>query len=147
MAKLLQTYTLGDLTVTFEPRRCIHNAACIRALPAVFDSTARPWVRLERATASEVVAAVHACPTGALRAVVGGERDEIDPEPVSVRASRHGPLVVRGGVRIVTEDGEEMVTDRRVALCRCGHSRRMPLCDNSHREAGFRDPPSKPESS
>jgi uncharacterized Fe-S cluster protein YjdI/CDGSH-type Zn-finger protein len=146
VARVIQTYTDGDLTVTFEPRRCIHAAACIRALPDVFDSTARPWIRLERAAADAVIAAVHACPTGALRAAVRGEPVEIEAEPVSIHASRHGPLVLRGNVRVMTEDGTELVTDKRVALCRCGNSTRMPLCDNSHRAAGFRDPARSPTS-
>ena len=140
MAKTLQTYQNGDLTVTFEPRRCIHAAACIRALPAVFDATVRPWLRLEAAAADDVTAAVHRCPTGALRAYVRDTLVEIAPEPVTVRASRHGPLYVRGEVQVVMEDGTELIRDRRVALCRCGRSARMPLCDNSHRDAGFRDP-------
>ena len=146
MPRVIQTYTDGDLTVTFEPRRCIHAAACIRALPEVFDSAARPWIRLERAAADAVIAAVHACPTGALRAVLRGEPVEIEPDPVSINALRHGPLVLRGNVRVMTEDGTELVTDRRVALCRCGNSKRMPLCDNSHRAAGFRDPAQAPSS-
>jgi uncharacterized Fe-S cluster protein YjdI/CDGSH-type Zn-finger protein len=140
VARVIQTYTDGDLTVTFEPRRCIHAAACIRALPEVFDSTARPWIRLERAPMDAVIAAVHACPTGALRAVLHGAPVEIDADPVTINASRHGPLVLRGTVRVIAEDGTELVTDKRVALCRCGNSARMPLCDNSHRAVGFRDP-------
>jgi uncharacterized Fe-S cluster protein YjdI len=140
VARLLQTYQDGELTVTFEPRRCIHAAACIRALPEVFDSTARPWIRLERGASAPILAAVLACPTGALRAYDGGSPIELDAEPVSVRASRHGPLVVRGDVRVVLEDGTELLRDTRVALCRCGHSARLPFCDNSHRTAGFRDP-------
>jgi uncharacterized Fe-S cluster protein YjdI len=140
VARLLQTYQDGELTVTFEPRRCIHAAACIRALPEVFDSTARPWIRLERGEAGPILAAVLACPTGALRAYDAGAMVEVDPEPVSLQATRHGPLVVRGDVRVVLEDGTELVRDTRVALCRCGHSARLPFCDNSHRAARFRDP-------
>ncbi len=140
MTKRVQSYELGELTVTFDPNRCIHSAACIRAQPDVFDSAARPWIRLERAATGDIVEAVHRCPTGALRAIVRGAAEEIPPDPVTVRASRNGPLIVRGEVRVVTERGEVITQDRRVALCRCGQSRSMPFCDNSHRTAGFRDP-------
>jgi uncharacterized Fe-S cluster protein YjdI len=128
------------LTVTFDARRCIHAAECVRRLPEVFDPAARPWVRPERAVAEQVIEAVHRCPTGALRVVLDGAPVEIAVEGLQVKASRHGPLTVRGDVRLVTEDGTEIARDTRVALCRCGQSRRQPLCDGSHRAAGFRDP-------
>ncbi len=140
MAKRLQTYTHDDLTVTFDPNRCIHAAACIRAEPDVFNSAERPWIRPERRPAADVIAAVHRCPTGALRVLMADERVDIEPSPVTVRAMRNGPLVVRGEIRIVTDDGEVLLQDTRVALCRCGQSQTKPFCDNSHRAAGFRDP-------
>lgn len=140
MSTRLQTYRDGDLTVTFDPTRCIHAAACIRAQPDVFDSAARPWIRLERAAHGDIMRAVQGCPTGALRAMERDQRVDVEPAPVTVRASRNGPLMVRGEVRVITEDGTEIVQDLRLSLCRCGQSKQMPLCDNSHRAAGFRDP-------
>jgi CDGSH-type Zn-finger protein len=39
-------------------------------------------------------------------------------------------------VRIVTEDGDEVESDRFVvAICRCRRSERYPLCDTSHRRS------------
>lgn len=140
MAKRLQTYRSGALAVTFDPTRCIHAAACIRALPAVFDSKARPWVRPEAATRDEIVNAVHRCPSGALRVLELDQRIEAEREPVSVQVTRNGPLIVRGEVRVLADDGTELVRDTQIALCRCGQSEQKPFCDNSHRRVGFRDP-------
>lgn len=45
-----------------------------------------------------------------------------------------GPLLVRGDVAIVDEQGEPVERRRRtVALCRCGRSRLAPYCDGSHK--------------
>lgn len=140
MGKLLQMYEHEHVSVTFDVRRCIHAAECVRRLPSVFDPGARPWVRPERADADAIVDAVLHCPSGALRVALQGEPVEIDAEPVTVRVARHGPLLVRGEVQLVATDGTTTLLDRRVALCRCGQSRRKPLCDGSHREASFRDP-------
>ncbi len=140
MGKLLQVYEHESIAVTFDARRCYHAAECIRHLPAVFDSSARPWVRPERADADAIIAAVHRCPSGALRVTRDGEPVEISDETLTVKASRNGPLVVRGPVRLVRDDGTELVEGRRVSLCRCGESRRKPLCDGTHRTCGFRDP-------
>ena len=64
----LQRYTDGDLTVTFDPRVCIHSGNCVRGLFAVFDVSRRPWVNLNGADADRIVAQVKACPSGALQA-------------------------------------------------------------------------------
>jgi hypothetical protein len=39
-----------------------------------------------------------------------------------------------------TRDGETVVEDTRIALCRCGASKNKPYCDNSHKTTGFGDP-------
>jgi CDGSH-type Zn-finger protein len=57
----------------------------------------------------------------------------------SVTAYREGPFLIRGPVRIVDEDGEELCLRREtIALCRCGRSRTKPLCDGSHAAAPSR---------
>ena len=54
----------------------------------------------------------------------------------SITAYREGPYLVRGPVRLVDEDGEELEVCRAVvALCRCGRSRSKPLCDGTHAAA------------
>jgi CDGSH-type Zn-finger protein len=60
---------------------------------------------------------------------------------VVITPYRDGPLLVRGPVRIQDQEGREIVVERNVvALCRCGKSRTRPLCDGTHRPAGFRAP-------
>jgi uncharacterized Fe-S cluster protein YjdI len=63
----VQKYTEGGLTVTFDPRVCIHSGACVRGLHQVFDVGKRPWVNLKGAPAERVTAQVEACPSGALQ--------------------------------------------------------------------------------
>ena len=54
------------------------------------------------------------------------------------RAYPDGPFLVRGPVTIVDGDGRSIDVRRAVvALCRCGRSRRQPLCDGTHTAAGF----------
>jgi uncharacterized Fe-S cluster protein YjdI len=140
MSKQLQVYEHGGLTVTFNARRCIHAAECVRHLPDVFDPGARPWVRPERAAADAIVDAVLRCPTGALQVTRDGVPIDIPDETLSVNVARNGPLMVRGPARVVGGDGDVIAEGRRLSLCRCGESRRKPLCDGTHRTCGFRDP-------
>jgi CDGSH-type Zn-finger protein len=61
-------------------------------------------------------------------------------EPIVIRCRVNGPYVIQGPVKIIDHLGNEFVlpTDKTaVALCRCGHSKRRPFCDGSHRECGF----------
>jgi CDGSH-type Zn-finger protein len=62
-------------------------------------------------------------------------------EPVTITPYRDGPLVVRGAFRLVDQDGREIDVHRStIALCRCGKSKLRPLCDGTHKLAGFRAP-------
>jgi uncharacterized Fe-S cluster protein YjdI/CDGSH-type Zn-finger protein len=135
----IQHYATDEIEVTFDPSRCIHYAACIRRLPAVFEAAARPWIRPEAAPPEEIAEAVRACPTGALhyRLLRGGAAEQA--EEARVRVLRDGPVVISGDVVVALEDGTEVVHDTRVALCRCGKSGNMPFCDNTHRAIGWRD--------
>jgi len=149
MSGRLQVYETPELRVTFDPGRCIHSAECVRALPSVFDPRQRQWVRLENASADAVAAAVNRCPTGALQATRPAaavpdpaDSDPAAPDPgtqaaVVIRLADHGPLLVRGRVRIVDAAGELVAEEDRVALCRCGRSGNAPFCDGSHARAGF----------
>ena len=43
-----------------------------------------------------------------------------------------GPIWVRGGIPIISADGETYEVRNRVTLCRCGKSNNKPFCDGSH---------------
>ena len=68
-----------------------------------------------------------------------------DPEP-TITPYRDGPLVIRGGFRIVDQDGNDIAPGREtVALCRCGKSRTRPFCDGTHSLVRFRAPSAREE--
>jgi CDGSH-type Zn-finger protein/uncharacterized Fe-S cluster protein YjdI len=62
-----------------------------------------------------------------------------DGAPVRFTPYPNGPLAFRGPLTISGRGGARVTLDRG-KLCRCGHSRNRPLCDGSHREAGFSAP-------
>lgn len=130
----------GDgIVVTYELQRCIHAAECVKGLPEVFDPGRRPWIDATRSGADSVARAVERCPTGALtyRRTDGG-REEATPAEARIETVPDGPVHVRGRVKIESPDGSVCWTGNRAALCRCGHSRNKPFCDNTHEDVGFR---------
>ena len=129
-------YSTNEIVVEWQPRLCFHSHNCIRALPKVFDAERRPWIDLDQASAAEVEAAIAQCPSGALRASRPGV-PETRPEPLEVKASAGGPLLIRGGVRVLDAEGNLLYEGDRAALCRCGGSANKPFCDGTHRTNGF----------
>jgi uncharacterized Fe-S cluster protein YjdI len=127
-------YDRDELAVLWDATLCTHVAACIKALPAVFDPGRRPWVAVDAASADAIAEAIQQCPTGALRYEAKGDfPPEPRPSPATVDIRPTGPLLVRGDVT-VTRPPRQVITDSpRVALCRCGRTGNAPFCDNSHR--------------
>jgi CDGSH-type Zn-finger protein len=86
------------------------------------------------------------CPAG--RLVVRDKKTgkDIEPElPPSIGVVEDpalacsGPLWVRGGVPIQSEDGTPYETRNRVTLCRCGASDNKPFCNGAHASMKFND--------
>ncbi|MGW4164608.1 (4Fe-4S)-binding protein [Streptomyces sp. NPDC004788] len=135
----LKEYDGEGITVTFEPRRCLHAAECVRGLPGVFDLEQRPWVRPDQADPASVAEVVRRCPSGALQyrpAEVSAEPDETGDVPTTVRRMPDGRLVMRGDLLVQAggEAGERHET--RAVLCGCGSSGNQPYCDHSGPCAG-----------
>jgi uncharacterized Fe-S cluster protein YjdI len=59
---------VGDaVTISFDGDVCEHSGNCVRGLAAVFDTTKKPWINADGASAEDVIAQVARCPSGALR--------------------------------------------------------------------------------
>lgn len=119
------------ISVSFETRRCLHAAECVRGLPEVFDTAARPWVRPDGAAAEQVAEIVRRCPSGALqyRTADGDGSSEAPDRPTTVVHSPAGQLVVRGDLRVESAEGTRAET--RAVLCGCAASDLQPYCDHS----------------
>jgi CDGSH-type Zn-finger protein/uncharacterized Fe-S cluster protein YjdI len=136
----LHRYEGRALAVTYDAKRCIHAAECVRGLPEVFDPGAKPWIQPGEVDAETLARVVYRCPTGALTL----ERDDGVREPVAATNTAtltpDGPIYLRGELTLLAGDGSVTLTGTRIALCRCGASQNKPLCDGSHRNVGFRHP-------
>ena len=136
----LHQYKGKNITVVYEPQRCIHAKECVRGLPSVFDPDAKPWVNPENSDAKTIAAVVQRCPTGALHYHAEDTHlaERADPSN-TVTTTPDGPLFVRGNLNLVSENGDVLLADTRLALCRCGASKNKPFCDNSHFTVAFDD--------
>jgi uncharacterized Fe-S cluster protein YjdI len=142
-------YATDAIVVHWDSDKCMHSENCTRGLPVVFDTSRKPWIAVDAASADEVAAAVDRCPSGALTytRLDGVEPGRAGHRPVTeddvravVTVRTSGPYVIEGPVRVETSDGEALGLERRVFLCRCGHSATKPFCDGTHKRfRGFDD--------
>lgn len=140
MAK--RTYDDGTIRVFWDSDYCIHTGNCLRLGDGVFDTRRRPWVDLDEADTATVVAAIEACPSGALRYErLDGGPQEVPDSPTTVVPWPNGPLMVRGEMVVRDRTGATFTATPRASLCRCGASANQPFCDLSHRSIGFTDTP------
>ena len=56
-----------DITVTFEPCKCIHAEKCAIELSQVFRTSVIPWIHLEGTTTKRIIEQIHRCPSSALK--------------------------------------------------------------------------------
>jgi uncharacterized Fe-S cluster protein YjdI/CDGSH-type Zn-finger protein len=132
----IRHYANDTIDVSFDAKRCIHAAECVRSLPAVFDTARRPWILPGGADPDAIAAVIAKCPSGALHFTRrDGGAAETPTEPTTIVPIPDGPLQVRGPVRLLSAEGGVIVEDTRLTLCRCGRSANKPFCDNSHRHA------------
>lgn len=133
----MKEYTNDEITVFWDPKKCIHSAECLKSQPGVFDVHKSPWINMDAATSEEIMAAIDRCPSGALSYKRNEElerstgRDE--SPPAEIKVVKDGPLLVRGRCDLIGEEGETISEEGPFALCRCGRSNRKPFCDGSHR--------------
>jgi uncharacterized Fe-S cluster protein YjdI len=66
MKDVIKKYTNGEVTVIWQPSKCIHSTICFNGLPQVFDPNKRPWVNIQGSMTDKIVAQVKECPSGAL---------------------------------------------------------------------------------
>ncbi len=85
------------------------------------------------------------CPSG--RLVAWDKRTNVALEPhfepsigliEDPKLGVSGPIWVRGGIPVVSANGEPYEVRNRQTLCRCGASSNKPFCDGSHASVGFR---------
>jgi uncharacterized Fe-S cluster protein YjdI len=138
----MREYSTDEITVFWEPSKCIHARECVKGLPQVFDGSKKPWVNINGASAEEIMDVIDRCPSGALsykRMQPGsGQTEPVHSGPVTrIKVLDKGPLLVEGNCVLVNKGGKEEFKSGPFALCRCGRSRNKPYCDGSHKDVEF----------
>jgi CDGSH-type Zn-finger protein len=137
----------GEAVTLFDDRSlCTHAGFCTNLRTTV-------WALADDSDSDEsyeeFVRMVHQCPSGRLaferKDAPGADVEAVfEPSP-SIGVEPDASYWLRGGVPVVSEDGEPYEVRNRQTLCRCGFSRNKPFCDGTHKNKGFSDPALPPE--
>lgn len=134
----IKNYTNGEITIKWDAAKCIHSAVCIRGLPTVFNSKARPWINMDGANTDQIRAQVLHCPSGAISIVENENKlNMTNNNEVQVTVLENGPLMISGTIQVKDKDGSECTKEEKSFLCRCGASNNKPYCDGQHKKIGF----------
>ncbi len=132
------------------PTHVLSDAENLCAFARFCDPEGKIWSLIERTDDPRVRAlvvreAAH-CPSGRLVLREKATGQTVEPTlPPSIGVVEDptlgcsGPLWVRGGVRVESENGTPYELRNRLTLCRCGSSTNMPFCNGSHASVQFQD--------
>ncbi|MES2590113.1 MAG: (4Fe-4S)-binding protein [Bacteroidota bacterium] len=59
-------YPKEDITIIWNPEKCIHCGFCAKGLSSVFKPREKPWIQTENDTTENIRQQVLKCPSGAL---------------------------------------------------------------------------------
>lgn len=113
------------------------------------DANERVWNEVSAGTTESnelVVEISHHCPGGRLLAIsreTGLPVEEVlEPQLNLVedpKTGSSGPIMVIGGIPVISSDGNTYEVRNRQALCRCGQSQNKPFCDGTHASVRYQD--------
>lgn len=138
--KNITKYPGKDIDVTWDGRLCIHIGECGKSEGDLFVGGRDPWCQPDLTSVENTIDVVERCPSGALAYTCKDSHQiETATDENTVHMVYNGPLYLKGELNIDGTSDDMPGVKFRAALCRCGHSRNKPFCDNSHLKAGFED--------
>ncbi len=132
-------YSNGEVTITWEPEKCIHAANCVNGLPGVFQPDQKPWINPKGANTEAIVTQIKKCPSSALGYYFDKQTGlkESSQSPQLVEVIQNGPLMISGNIQVKLPNGKFEDHFKLTAFCRCGSSSNKPFCDGTHKKISF----------
>jgi CDGSH-type Zn-finger protein len=134
-----KTYEGTNVVVRDDRSICEHAGFCGNRLTNVWEMVGGAGTD-DSVVRSQMMSMIEHCPSGALTYRMTSDGQDVEQElPVEIGVTDDGPYFVTGGVSVARSDGQAFESRNRMTLCRCGASKNKPLCDGSHKDAGFVD--------
>ena len=137
--KELEYYRGREITIVFDRYLCMGAGSC-GELEAVFGTHDAPKYEPDAAPVEDIVATIKKCPSGALSYIIGDEHFRNYFDETKLVVEKDGPLNCQGEITVIDDQDSDFLLPKadHFTLCRCGRSKKKPLCDGSHEEKGFK---------
>lgn len=127
------------VTISYTPVLCTHAAECQARAASVFNPREQPWVEPNNGSLTDILDAMAACPSGALRVSIGDlPAQHLTTGEISIRIEKDGPYHVTN-IALEAEFNGVGASRAKYSLCRCGLSKNKPFCDGSHYDEKWSD--------
>ena len=135
----LEYYEGKEITIVYDRYMCMGAGYC-GELESVFGTHDAPKYEPDAAPVAEIIETIKKCPSGALTYILKGVHEKNYFQETRIVVEKDGPLHCQGGIELKDDqESDTLLPDAdHYTLCRCGASKKKPLCDGSHEEKGFR---------
>ena len=135
----LEYYHGKEITIVFDRYLCMGAGYC-GELEAVFGTHDAPKYEPDAAPVDDIIATIRKCPSGALSYLVGNDHLRNYYEENRILVEKDGPYHCQGDITLIDDQESDLLLPEadHYTLCRCGGSKKKPLCDGSHEENGFK---------
>jgi len=136
----LEYYEGKEITIVYDRFLCMGAGYC-GELEAVFGTHDAPKYEADAAPAAEIIDTIRKCPSGALTYILNGKHEKDYFGETRILVEKDGPLHCQGDIELKDDQASDaLLPDAdHYTLCRCGGSKKKPLCDGSHEKNGFHD--------
>ena len=135
-----QEYYRGkEITIVFDRYLCMGAGYC-GELEAVFGTHDEPKYEPDAAPVEDIVETIKKCPSGALSYIIDGRHFLNYYDKTRIVVEKDGPLNCQGEITVIDDQDSDLLIPQadHFTLCRCGGSKKKPICDGSHEEKGFK---------
>ena len=137
--KDLEIYEGKKITIVFDRYLCMGAGYC-GELEAVFGTHDAPIYEPDGAPVDDIIATIKKCPSGALSYIVNGTEHKNYFNITQIVVEKDGPINCQGSLTLIDDqDSDTLLPEAdHYCLCRCGGSKKKPICDGSHLDNGFK---------
>ena len=132
-------YQGKNITIVFDRYLCMGAGYC-GELESVFGTHKTPKYDPDGATVEDIIETIRKCPSGALSYIINGEHIKDYYSETKIVVTKDGPLNCQGDITLIDDQESDRLLPMadHYTLCRCGGSKKKPLCDGDHLDNGFK---------